>query len=304
LGNEFPKLALLVLAPLQSPCSALVGPDESPRPPDLLSWDSSRPCRSRSPRPLPPTSPPSVHSRQASLPGFGLRGTTSEVAFRPRGFAPPRRFAPLDGSRACCIPQPVVGFVAFPCAPTCEPRGPKTERAAPASPSPRRVSYPPKDSPRPQPYRITAALAPLPLLPSLSARLPATPFPGCPLLAPRRRPLGFEALLRVRVRTSSRPFPAGRRPVLPWASLPSKVLRCRAFNRDATPTLALRPPKWTRSSIELRSAPETTDSELSVATVRRRPTVGLHRSLDRRRMPRSARGGAGTRETTMRASRS
>jgi len=42
------------------------------------------------------------------------RGTGSGVSFRPRGFAPPRRFPPLRKVRACCIPLPTLGFVAFP----------------------------------------------------------------------------------------------------------------------------------------------------------------------------------------------
>jgi len=32
------------------------------------------------------------------------------VMFRPRGFAPPRRFAPPIASRACSIPVPLMGF--------------------------------------------------------------------------------------------------------------------------------------------------------------------------------------------------
>jgi len=139
LGNEFPNLALLVLAPLQSPCSALVGPSELPRPPDLLSWDSSwtrcrglRQAGSLDTRSSHPSTDiiVSVHSRRASLPGFGLRGTTSKVPFRPRGFSPPRRFPPLDDWRACCIPQPVLRFAAFPVAPTWSARSEDRARSA------------------------------------------------------------------------------------------------------------------------------------------------------------------------------
>jgi hypothetical protein len=38
----------------------------------------------------------------------------SSIPLRPRGFAPPRRFSPREGPRACCIPLPVLGFAAFP----------------------------------------------------------------------------------------------------------------------------------------------------------------------------------------------
>jgi len=304
LGNEFPKLALLVLAPLQSPCSALVGPSELPRPPDLLSWDSSRTCRSRCPRPLPPTSPPSVHSRQASLPGFGLRGTTSEVVFRPRGFAPPRRFAPLDGSRACCIPQPVVGFVAFPCGPVCRPHGPKTARAAPASPFPRRLSYPPKDSPRPQPYRVTAALAPLPLPSPLrrASRPPRCQDARCSRLGDDRsasRPCSVD---------ESVPPPDRCRPD---GGLSSHGLRSppRSFGAaGSTATRHQRMPCARRSEHEAASGSVPLPSHRQRAVGADRPETAHRRApshlATRRRMPRSARGGAGTRETTMRASRS
>jgi hypothetical protein len=40
-------------------------------------------------------------------------GTTRPASFRPRGFSPPRRLSPREGPRACCIPLPVLGFVAF-----------------------------------------------------------------------------------------------------------------------------------------------------------------------------------------------
>jgi hypothetical protein len=47
-------------------------------------------------------------------PATGLScGYPPPDALRPRGFAPPRRLHPQKGSRACCIPLPVVGFAAF-----------------------------------------------------------------------------------------------------------------------------------------------------------------------------------------------
>jgi hypothetical protein len=43
--------------------------------------------------------------------GRGCNATT--ILFRPRGFAPPRRFSPHRGVRACCVPVPDMGFAAF-----------------------------------------------------------------------------------------------------------------------------------------------------------------------------------------------
>jgi hypothetical protein len=42
------------------------------------------------------------------------RGCHPLRMFRPRGFSPPRRLPPPVVSRACCIPLPILGFVAFP----------------------------------------------------------------------------------------------------------------------------------------------------------------------------------------------
>ena len=63
---------------------------------DLLPWDSFPRRRPAAARPLPPV---------PFGPSFGSRGATSEVPFRPRGFAPPRRFSPRVGRRlvaSCC----------------------------------------------------------------------------------------------------------------------------------------------------------------------------------------------------------
>jgi hypothetical protein len=266
-GNEFPDPALLVLAPLQSPCSALVGPNESPRPPDLLSWDSSR-ARSRE------LSPPfHRHHPRASTPAGHRCPTsaseepTSEVLFRPRGFAPPRRLSPLADSRACCIPQPVVGFAAFP-----------TRRSGHDT-----VRRPPVQHRRRLPRDVIRTPRRTPLADSRAAS--PRPLPSC-------RFYGSRALLRRRVRTSRRPLLAGTRPVLPWASFPSKVLRCRAVNRVATPATALRLPL---------AKEDTKRPPGSVPLPTSRAPPGL---ATRRRMPRSARGGAGTRRIEMQASRS
>jgi len=44
---------------------------------------------------------------------IGLEATSLEVPFRPRGFSPPRRFSPRDGSQVCCTLQPAMGFASF-----------------------------------------------------------------------------------------------------------------------------------------------------------------------------------------------
>jgi len=44
---------------------------------------------------------------------IGLEATSLEVPFRPRGFSPPRRLSPRDGSQVCCTLQPALGFAAF-----------------------------------------------------------------------------------------------------------------------------------------------------------------------------------------------
>jgi hypothetical protein len=71
---------------------------------DLLSWDSSRSGFARRScdllqirRTVPPLHRPAPRRplpRRCRHRRFGSRSTTSEVLFRPRGFAPPRRFSP------------------------------------------------------------------------------------------------------------------------------------------------------------------------------------------------------------------
>jgi len=144
-------------------------------------------------RPLPPTLP------SASAP----RVPPSKFSFRPRGFSPPRRFPPLGGSRACCIPLPVLGFAAFPVLTgfRSPPIRRPTTNGVPMH-SPRRVSYPPKDSPRSQPHHVTVAVAPLPFPPTplgSQLRLRCQSRPSEPLI---RQDVGFEALLRARVRNA------------------------------------------------------------------------------------------------------
>jgi len=57
--------------------------------------------------------PAAVHSPYIRRCTFGPWLPSHDIAFRPRGFAPPRRLSPHRGSRACCIPVPDMGFAAF-----------------------------------------------------------------------------------------------------------------------------------------------------------------------------------------------
>jgi len=62
----------------------------------------------------PSTSRYSIHSHgRPESRSLRPRGSTLEVSFRPRGFAPPRRVPLLWRSRACCIPLPILRFIAF-----------------------------------------------------------------------------------------------------------------------------------------------------------------------------------------------
>jgi hypothetical protein len=91
------------------------------------------------------------HSQCASTPGSKLPSAArcqARRSFRPRGFSPPRRFAPHAGSRACCIPLPDRGSPRF--QPTQTRAGPEGRRWT-TVPSPRRGSHPSKSFPRRQP---------------------------------------------------------------------------------------------------------------------------------------------------------
>jgi len=94
-----------------------------------------------------------------------FEATSPEIPFRPRGFAPPRRFPPRAELRACCIPLPILGFAAFPYRSR---RLPKQGRRS--GTFPQRNSHPSKETPRRQPHRVTAAVALLPLARRASRR--------------------------------------------------------------------------------------------------------------------------------------
>jgi hypothetical protein len=64
--------------------------------------------------PLQAHSPRSRHEFATKGNGPSGRGSNATtILFRPRGFAPPRRFTPHRGVRACCVPVPDMGFAAF-----------------------------------------------------------------------------------------------------------------------------------------------------------------------------------------------
>jgi len=106
---------------------------------------------------------------RAACPCFGPEGSTLEVLFHPRGFSPPRWVPPLHPLRACCIPLPILGFAAFPCLALRSKTGPRDT-------SPRRRTYPSKNSPSTAAPRHRGRCAPC-----RSLRITAAPRQG-PLL--------------------------------------------------------------------------------------------------------------------------
>jgi len=125
--------ALTNFAPLQS---SLLRPGRISRPPlvgfapssatvnDIAAATDSLP---RTFAPPSTCSPASTPATDVATVRFGFGETSPNIACRPRGFAPPRRFTPpfapspglpshlamVRESRACCIPLPILGFVEF-----------------------------------------------------------------------------------------------------------------------------------------------------------------------------------------------
>ena len=133
---------------------------KKPRAPPLFGFALFRPSTDR----------PSVRSLPEAEASFGSTVLPVEIAFRPRGFSPPRRFTPHRGCEFVAPRCRLWGSARF-----LLPAS-RSARRLPGGPShfPRRVSYPSKSSPHQQPYRITAAVALVSFLPALLARTRST----------------------------------------------------------------------------------------------------------------------------------
>jgi hypothetical protein len=269
---------------------------------DLLSWDSSdkpsfacltactvswtvQTLRSTWPGEVgcrdspPPACLPSVHSPESTLlpTRFGPEAACLGIVFRPRGFAPPRRLPPLGRLRACCIPLPVMGFAAFPAIGfrvdpatwTSQAPSRRSTEAFPATLFTPLEEFPPTAAaPR---HRGRCPLA----VPSRLARLlRSPPLPESTLGDPLDGSVGFEALLRRRVRDAIRPLPAGGRPILPGLRSPS-----RSFPEAREPprslTLALHRPCNSKSP-RRAGAPFRTHS---ACALRATPAASLRRAI-------------------------
>jgi hypothetical protein len=106
---------------------------------------------------LPPAYLPRVHSREPRPPS--ARRCHTPVHVPPSWFHTTTTVSSARELRFCCTPQPVKGSPRFMRAVTAPPGGGQA-----TGQSPRRGSHPSKISPHQQPYRITAAVAFLPLL--------------------------------------------------------------------------------------------------------------------------------------------
>jgi hypothetical protein len=158
----------------------------------LLSWDSSVA--------LPPAYLPRVHSQEPKLPSGRRCHTPARVP--PSWFRTTSTVYSARKLRVCCTPQPVLGSPRFVLVGSL-PR-PKAMQFAGLL-SPRRGSHPSKTSPRQQPYRITAAVAFLPL-PSCPARVPTE----AGVLADRRPPKRVTYIRGPYPRVAVLPCPEGR----------------------------------------------------------------------------------------------
>jgi hypothetical protein len=132
---------------------------------------------------------------------------------RSPGVSPdfPTPFRVPEDSRACCIPLPIVGFGAFlpkrhrvAAGPVPAVIADVAHRRTPRSRLPRTVcSYPPEDSPDPQPHSVTTAVALPDLALSPSSAVPMPPLPASSILPPPEGCLSLRALLRGAVRTGA-----------------------------------------------------------------------------------------------------
>jgi len=238
--------------------------------PPLLGFTSGRTGLLRVP--LPPlhrhaTERPLPHAPCGSC--FGSEGTTLEIPFRPRGFAPPRRFPPLGGRGLVASRCQSWGSSRFVLSGSQSAPGRIQLPSGVPTPSPRRFSHPSKDSPRRQPHHVTVAVAPLPfpLIPlrtSNRLRCQSRPSMLHGTAAPASRPCS--AIESV---TSARSLPTGRRPLLPGLRSPSRsfLTTRRTLVSRAAPACS-RPPEGGRSQ---PAAPSRHQSSTTIPRDRCRP---------------------------------
>jgi len=205
----------------------------------------------RCPPVLRPTrSPLHRHAPWRPLPArrraFGPGSTRPWIPFRPRGFAPPRRFSPPSApkrmdlavreSRACCIPLPIVGFIAFrgsSCC--CQPDGPLLATVAPLEGFPSRTAGP-----------CLHGLLPSCRWPRRVARTSRVRVAATPLLRASRVEARLQGFALWRVRTQTRRF---RRNL----GLPSLGLLCPLQDPYARATWADAPvTRWTAGPLPRR----------------------------------------------------
>lgn len=113
-----------------------------------------------------------VHSHLLSQ--ASARRLPAPHMFRPRRSSRPRRFPPPSDLRACCIPQPTMGFTGFP-----RPGPHACDRLRASSPVPTLQSF------------------------SLPRSVPRVTASSCPPAVRRRRRPGYEALFRSGIRDAT-----------------------------------------------------------------------------------------------------
>jgi hypothetical protein len=209
-------------------------------------------CRSVGRQPYlsapPSTCSPASTPAQALLPSLRSRSATFAIPFRPHRFARSRRFSPpiapfarsfapllAQDSRACCIPLPILGFVAFLSSfgwshlPTLAVSGRCADGHANAA-SPQRASYPSEDSPHPQPFRVSTTVASLVFASREVSIDPSSPLPALTCVSrlhdapPSRRCSADESVPVPAVSSEPPAYP-------PWALFPFEVLRPRDCSR-------------------------------------------------------------------------
>jgi len=209
----------------------------------LLSWDSLA---------APPSSvEPCVHSRRL-LRGPSVSSDQPEIPFRPRGFTPPRRLAPHGACGRVASHSRPWGPPRFVTAAPCVTAWTPAFAPRDANHTLRRIPLPCSRSTSPwslPPCRCPRHFAG-PLFKgrrtgrcsrSVRARahtgvcdsarhptLPDSAVSSAVASSGTSRGVGFEAFLRWRVCNVYPPFPAGRRPILPWALFPFRGLSSTA----------------------------------------------------------------------------